>query len=104
MTSVLTSPERAAIIFLNLVLKTDCSVHPECCLSPLAILTDEVVAAKDSHVERALQGRLGCSCVVQAASPQTDLFRERVALSPEKKNTQVLNQALEGGRTMLLLR
>lgn len=71
----------------------------------MAILTDEVVAAKDSHVEKALQGRLGCSRSVQAASLQTDLFRERVALSPEKKNTPVTNRALEGGGgTLLFLR
>lgn len=56
-------------------------MYPKCCLSPAAILTDEVVAAKDPHVERALQGRLGCSRSVQAASPQT----ERVALLPGKK-------------------
>lgn len=59
---------------------------------------------KDSHVERALQGRLGCSCSVQAASPKTDFLRERAALPPEKKNSPVANQALEGGRTMLFLR
>lgn len=104
MTSVLTSPKHAAIIFYNLVLQTDCSLYPECRLSPVAILTDEVVAAKDSHVERALRGRLVCSRSVQVASPQTDLFGERVALLPGKKNTVVTNQAQEGGRTMLFLR
>lgn len=60
------------------------------------------MTAKDSHVERALQGRLDCSRSVQAASPQTDLFREQLALLPGKKNTPATNQALEGGRTMLL--
>lgn len=90
MTSVLTSPERAAIIFLNRAPQTDCSVHPESCLSPLGILTDEVVAVKDSHVERALQGRLGSSRSVQAASPKTDLLRERAAPSPEEKKIFLL--------------
>lgn len=60
------------------MLQTDCNMYPKSGLSPVAILMDEAVAAKDSHVERALQGRLGCSHFVQAASLQNNLFREQV--------------------------